>query len=185
MIVETILWKSVPWPGHETARLIAHDAGFLLEGAAAFAHEGQSCRLDYVIECDAAWATRRATVEGWVATRAIDVAIEVANGVWTLNGDAQPQLAGCIDVDLNFSPSTNLLPIRRLNLGIGESGDVRAAWLRFPSFALEVLEQRYTRVAGDRIRYESLTTNFAAELRVSANGFVVEYENVWIAEAGS
>ena len=183
MIVETILWKSVPWPGHESARLLARDEGWRLEGAAAFANDGDACRLDYAIRCDRAWITREARVRGWVGTREIDVAIEVADGVWTLNGVEQQHLAGCVDVDLNFSPSTNLLPIRRLQLDIGASADVRAAWLRFPSFALEVLEQRYTRLAEDRVRYESFTTNFTAELRVSANGMVIDYENIWLAEA--
>ena len=59
---------------------------------------------------------------------------------------------------------------------------MRAAWLRFPSFVLEPLEQRYTRISDDRVRYESFTTHFTAELRVSANGMVLDYENIWIAE---
>jgi uncharacterized protein len=181
-VVETILWKSIPWPGHESARLLALDAGWQLEGAAAFLHETEPCRLDYVITCDSDWSSRRATVNGWIGTRVIDTTIEAANGVWTMNGAEQNQVAGCTDVDLNFSPSTNLLPIRRLNLDVGQSADVRTAWLRFPSFALELLEQRYTRVAEDRVRYESFTTDFTAELRVSPNGFVLDYENIWRAE---
>ena len=39
---------------------------------------------------------------------------------------------GCRDIDLNFSPSTNVLPIRRLSLDVGDQAAVRAAWLRFP-----------------------------------------------------
>jgi hypothetical protein len=38
-----------------------------------------------------------------------------------------------------FSPSTNLLPIRRLNLGVGQAAKVQAAWLRFLGFTLESL----------------------------------------------
>lgn len=181
-VIETILWKSIPWPGHESARLLSLDDGWQLEGAAAFLNDGAPCRLDYAITCDETWNTRRTTVNGWIGDRAIDVVIEAANGVWTLNGHEQNEVAGCIDADLNFSPSTNLLPIRRLNLAIGQSADVRTAWLRFPSFTLELLEQRYTRLAEDRVRYESFTTNFAAELRVSPNGFVLDYENIWTAE---
>jgi uncharacterized protein len=172
-VIETVLWKSIPWPGHESARLLALDDGWQLEGAAAFLNDAQPCRLDYAITCDRDWHTRRAIVQGWGA---VDVVIHSADGVWTMNGIEQPQVVGCIDVDLNFSPSTNLLPIRR------EAADVRAAWLRFPSFELELLEQRYTRLAEDRVRYESFTTNFAAELRVSPNGMVLDYENIWTAE---
>jgi hypothetical protein len=181
-VIETVLWKSIRWPGHESARLLSLDAAWQLEGTAAFLEDGDPCRLDYAITCEADWRTRSARVNGWMANRAIDITIEAANGTWTMNKTAQPQVADCIDVDLNFSPSTNLLPIRRLNLDIGQSADVRTAWLRFPSFALELLEQRYTRLAEDRMRYESFTTNFAAELRVSANGLVLDYENIWRAE---
>ena len=66
-----------------------------------------------------------------------------------------PAVAGCVDLDLNFSPSTNLLPIRRLNLSVGQEAAVRAAWLRFPSFILEPLEQLYRRVDATTYRYES------------------------------
>ena len=41
-----------------------------------------------------------------------------------------------------------------------------AAWLRFPSFRLEVLEQTYRRLADRRYRYESAGGSFAAELDV-------------------
>jgi len=179
VIVETVLWKSLQWSGHESARLLARDDGWLLEGTAAFAHESNACRLDYAIECDRAWATRSARVQGWVGAREVDVTIEVVNGDWILNGVEQKQVAGCIDIDLNFSPSTNLLPIRRIDPA-DESIAVRAAWLRFPSFELEPLEQRYTRIAADRVSYAS--TNFTALLHVSPNGLVRDYETLWTAE---
>jgi hypothetical protein len=181
--IETVLWKCLAWPGHETARLQTDGDSWLLDGAATFAHDGEPCHLDYTIRCDADWHTRSARVHGFAGERAVDVTIEVADGVWTMNGKPCPQVAACLDVDLNFSPSTNLLPIRRLNLQIGQSADVRAAWLRFPSFELEVLEQRYTRLAEDRVRYESFTTDFRAELLVRPSGLVVDYQNIWLAEA--
>jgi hypothetical protein len=177
-MIETVLWKSIPWPGHEASRLDTHR----LEGAAAFLNDGQPCRLAYIIEINDDGSTRNAAVDGWVGAREIHVAIDANDGAWSLDGADQPQVAGCIDVDLNFSPSTNVLPIRRLQLAVGQSADVRAAWLRFPSFTLEPLVQRYTRLAEDRYRYDSYTTNFAAELRVSANGMVLDYENIWHAE---
>lgn len=181
-VVDTVLWKSLQWPGHESARLLDLDDRWELEGSAVFSNDGEPCRLDYTVACERDWRTRGTRVEGWIGDRVIDVVVACVNDVWTLNGIEQPQLTGCIDADLNFSPSTNLLPIRRLELQTGESQIVRAAWLRFPSFALEVLEQRYTRVADDRVRYESFTTNFSAEMRLTANGMVLDYENVWAQE---
>jgi hypothetical protein len=93
-------------------------------------HEEAPCRLDYTIACDDEWRTRAARVTGWIGDRAIESLIHVSDdGLWRLNGQDQPQLAGCTDVDLNFSPSTNLLPVRRLKLTVGQEAPVIAAWL--------------------------------------------------------
>lgn len=179
-IVESVLWRSVEWPGHESARLIEQDDSWLLQGAAAFGSEGRSCCLDYAITCSKTWSTQRARVHGWVGEQAIDIDIVVTpDQQWYLNGKLAESVSGCIDIDLNFSPSTNLLPIRRLDLGIGDEAPVRAAWLRFPSFALEPLDQIYARTDAAMYRYRSVASGFTAQLRVSPNGLVLDYEGLW------
>jgi hypothetical protein len=92
---------------------------------------------------------------------------------------------GCIDLDLNFSPSTNLLPIRRLDIAIGETADIKAAWLRFPSFKLEPLPQRYHHLDETTYHYESGGGEFVADLRVNRSGFVIDYPGLWQSEATS
>jgi hypothetical protein len=178
-MIETVVWKSIPWPGHEWARLSENR----LEGAAVLMDDGRPCRLDYVIVLNEDGSTRSTNVDGWIGEREVHIQIEAANRQWRMNGDVQRQVQGCTDVDLNFSPSTNVLPIRRLQLDLGIGQDVRAAWLRFPSMTLETLVQRYTRLSADRIRYDSFSTNFTAELRVSPNGMVLDYGDIWRAES--
>ena len=175
MSSHAILWRRLDLPGHEAARLDRSAAGWTLAGAAVFAHEGRPCRLDYLIQCDAEWRTRSAAVRGWVGDEPVEIAIEVDAGRWRLNGAECPQVEGCIDVDLNFSPSTNLLPIRRLGLAVGEEAEVRAAWLRFPGFTLEPLPQVYRRLSRDTYRYESAGGTFFRELEVDDAGFVTKY----------
>jgi hypothetical protein len=84
-------------------------------------------------------------------------------------------VAGCLDLDLNFSPSTNLLPIRRLELAIGLKAKVQASWLRFPSFTVEPLVQPYRRIHAATYRYESAGGRFVTELQVNTGGFVTSY----------
>jgi hypothetical protein len=180
----SILWQRLDRPGHEVARLLQVPSGWRLEGAAVFANEGEPCRLDYTILCDDRWNTRAAEVTGFVGHMPVETRVAViAPGTWQLNGEACGDLAGCVDIDLNFSPCTNLLPIRRLNLAVGEQARVRAAWLRFPSFSLEPLEQVYSRVSDRTYRYESGNGRFVAVLETNAAGFVTEYPNFWSAEA--
>jgi hypothetical protein len=107
------------------------------------------------------------------------------SGRWWLNQVEQPTVTECTDIDLNFSPSTNLLPIRRLGLAVGGAAEVRAAWLRFPSFTLEPLPQIYRRLDADTYRYESAGGQFVADLKVSTSGFVIDYPGIWQAEAAS
>lgn len=148
-----------------------------------FAQDEQPCRLDYQVLCDANWLTSSGRVSGWVGdeTVAIELSVDPARR-WRLNGRECPEVAGCIDLDLNFSPSTNLLPIRRLSLGVGEEATVQAAWLRFPGFRLEPLEQVYRRIDAATYRYQSAGGKFIAELQVNEAGFVTRYPNFWEVE---
>ena len=94
-------------------------------------------------------------------------------------------MEGCVDLDLAFSPATNLLTIRRLGLAVGDEAPVRAAWLRFPELRLEPLAQRYRRLAAERYGYEAVADGaaFGAELRVAPSGFVLEYPGLWTRES--
>jgi hypothetical protein len=181
MIVEpTIIWRRLDKPGHESARLFSNDPGWRLIGTAVFVHDRQPCRLTYLLECDSQWQTLSGSLSGWVGNELIGVQIDTdSDRRWWLNGEECPEVAGCIDLDLNFSPSTNLLPIRRLNLAVGQEASVRAAWLRFPSFKLEPLEQIYRRTGPSVYRYESAGGGFVTDLEVNEAGFVTHYPNLW------
>ena len=186
MTAHTVVWKRHDIAGHEACRVLALATGWQLVGVAVLAYEGQACRLDYLIACDPHWVTRSAMVTGWVGDRTIrTTVVRDGDGQWQLNGRAIEDVAGCQDIDLHFSPSTNLLPIRRLELAVGATAGVRAAWLRFPSFALEPLEQTYTRVDTQRYRYESGGGRFVADVTVDEAGLVINYGEIWSREVAA
>ena len=180
----SILWRRLDTSGHESARVYGDEDGWYLDGAAIFLHEGSPCRLEYLIECDPDWRTRSATIDGWVGEDIIEIEIAVSEeGVWYLNDEEIEAVEGCDDIDLNFSPITNLLPVRRLEIQSGGKEPVSAAWLRFPSFTLERLDQTYARLDDSTVRYESRDGKFTRELKVNAAGLVLNYPDFWIAEA--
>jgi hypothetical protein len=178
-----ILWKNLYQAGHEAARLSDQAGGWLLDGTAVLAHEHKPCCLQYRIECDAAWQTRSAVVTGWVGAAAVQIEIQVdGEKRWFMNGEEAQEVSGCIDLDLNFSPLTNTLPIRRLGLAVGQAAEVQAAWLRFPSFVLQPLDQRYLRLRDGVYRYESGGGTFRRDVEVSPAGLVTHYPDFWLAE---
>jgi len=183
-MTEVILWRRLDFPGHEIARLEALDNGWKLFGTAIFAYQGDPSKLDYVVICDPTWRTKSAKVKGVIGSREIDVTVTVdMNRRWQLGGTERTSVEGSLDIDLGFSPSTNLLPIRRLQLAVDDEAEVSAAWLPFPSLELEPLAQVYRRVAERTYRYESRGGSFARTLEVNDTGFVTSYPGLWEAEA--
>lgn len=180
----SILWRRLDLPGHESARLFFIHPFWHLAGTAVFAYDRQPCRLDYLVLCDSSWQTVSAAVTGWVGNSTVQIGLAVdSDKRWRLDTAEQTEVAGCIDIDLNFSPSTNLLPIRRSGLAVGQEVRVRAAWLRFPGFNIEPLEQLYRRVDEETYLYESAGGRFATEIRVNAEGMVTKYADIWEEEA--
>jgi hypothetical protein len=151
-----------------------------LEGTVLLAHEEGPLRVEYEVECDASWETRAVRVA--VATGGGDRELRLTvdgERRWRRDGEEIPALAGCADVDISVSPSTNTLPIRRLALPPGAGRDVTAAWVRLPALTVEPLAQRYTRLDARRWRYESGGGSFTAELEVDDVGLVVRYPPGW------
>lgn len=184
MSAQSIIWRRLDKPGHEFAKVFSENSCWHLDGTAIFLHDTQPCRLDYQLKCDSQWQTLSGKIAGWISETAVQVDVSVdSQRRWMLNAQECPEVTGCTDLDLNFSPLTNLLPIRRLNLNPGEKARVRAAWLRFPSFTLEPLEQSYHRIAAATYRYESAGGRFVAELETDEFGVVTRYPNVWQIES--
>jgi hypothetical protein len=176
--VPEVLW-TFSGGGLERCVLEPAKEGHRLRGTALLVLDAGPVEARYSVLVDRRWHTREASVV--VEFPGGDVREPVLLGALWSGKEPPPELEGCIDVDLGFSPSTNTLPIRRLRLDVGESAKVAAAWLRWPELTVERLEQRYERLAPNRYRYSS--GRFEAELQVDDAGLVLEYGTYWRAIA--
>ena len=177
--IAAFLWRRLDEPGHDACGLWRVANGWRLSGAAAFREAGLACQLRYEVLADRAWRTRRATVAGTAGRRVVDLRIAAGRQGWRLNAVPRPSLAGCVDVDLGFTPATNLLAIRRLALEIGQRAEAPAAYLEFPRLRLLVLPQTYRRVSATRYAYESPAHGYAATLKVTPIGAIADYPGVF------
>lgn len=181
----SIRWRRVDGSGRDEAAFWPLAEGWRLEGVAEFVEAEIPCRLHYLVECDRRWVTRRAEVEGRMGESRVEISIAAAaGGRWTLGGRPRPAVAGCLDVDLAFTPATNLLPLRRLELPVGGGATVPAAWLTFPGLTLERLDQRYARTGPTTYDYEAPASGFRTSLTVTPSGLVVRYPGLWEARSG-
>jgi hypothetical protein len=164
----------------EQARLDQTAFGPSLSGSVMMAEEGAPLRVEYRIACDAEWRTRAVEVrQDWRGESRLLQLDHDGNGNWRRDGGEAPALAGCTDVDLGVTPSTNALPINRLHLPVGGKAEIKAAWLLFPEFDILAAPQSYERLAEARYRYTSVDSGFTAVLTVDPDGLPIDYENIW------
>jgi hypothetical protein len=183
----TMRWRRLDVPGREQARIEQTPGGWNLTGVVEVEEASVHAQLSYVIDCDHEWRTRQALVTGSASGSDVRFALVAdGEGHWTLNGVPLPQVEGALDIDLGFTPATNLLPIRRLSLAVGDFADLRTAWVRFPELRVEALLQSYRREAPRIFRYDALVDGerFRARLDTDEFGRVLLYEGLWEAEPG-
>jgi len=102
-----------------------------------------------------------------------------APGAWTMNGDEALPSMDCVDLDLGFTPATNLISLRRLDLPVGQRATTFTAWLDEGTARLEVVEHVYRRQAGGTYAYEAPRFDYKALLEVDPTGFVRRYPTLW------
>jgi len=185
MSIPTLIFRTIRWSawegceaGLEHVDIRPADGGLDISGV-VIAQEGETqFGLSYRLKLDALWHTKDVqlkTTSGHVLHLESD-----GRGHWQENGKDQPALQGCIDVDIQATPLTNTLPIRRLDLETGERMEIRLCYITVPDLAVFASNQRYTALeAGSLYRFESLEDGFTADLPVDQDGFVLDYPGLF------
>ena len=176
----TILWRRLDCPGHDSCCLHKSSDSWQLSGTAIFLFEQKPCLLSYEVNTDSNWKTCAASISGYVGKSIIALTIaRTANQYWSINDIELQEAADCIDLDLGFTPATNLITIRRLSLAIGARSQAPAAWLDFPDLTLKQLEQHYCRLSHDRYEYTAPDAGYADVLEVDDYGAIARYPQLW------
>jgi uncharacterized protein len=196
------LWVKDEPAGMEHAELDIDNSGLVVTSV-AFGTVPVPYRLDLDLTVGADWITRRlalrANGDGW--TRSLVLARDSA-GTWTgtrsADGTVPPAVeasvpagtieptavpARVLDVDVQYSPVTNLMPVRRLGLDRpGSSAEFTMAWVSVPSLAVMLDDQSYTLLGVDDgdvcARFENGDGFFTAVIRCDADGVAHDYPGI-------
>jgi uncharacterized protein len=166
--------------GFEVVFFRVDDPSITLEGVTAASEAGQTWVVDYTIEVDRSWRARRASIHGRTSSGRHSIVLEANDdGDWLIDGEPEPHLRGCFDVDLESSALTNALPVHRLDLDVDERADAPAAYVRAADLSVERLDQRYIRRADDadtqHFDYIAATFGVSVRLQYDRYGLVVDY----------
>lgn len=188
-----VIWQALAWPGYEHLCIEewSGDAGFSVDGLIVAVLSDRPSRIWYRIELDSDWMFRNLYLS------VTDEISEFDDGPLDLEGDSlelvrtpdgrwdhdqpveQVDLSGCTDIDIAVTPFTNTLPIRRLDLDVGESAEITVAYVTVPHLSLAPAPQRYTRLDDHLYRFESLGSDFIEDITIDDLGLVVDYPGLF------
>lgn len=180
LIFRTIRWAA--WEGCEMGMehvdIRPADGGLTLSGVVIGQDEGAKFGLHYRLKVDSTWRTRAVHLQT-TSGHVLDLESN-GQGSWVENGTPRPDLQGCIDVDIQATPLTNTLPIRRLEWLPGQEVEIRLCYIALPDLKASPKDQRYTALTpGSLYRFESLESGFTADLLVDEDGFVRDYPGLF------
>jgi hypothetical protein len=161
------------------------DDGYLCDGAVSAVEAGAGWAVRYLVRLDHSWTTRSAQISGLSTAGSWELRLDAdGRGAWCIDGAPAPDLAGCLDIDLEASAFTNALPVHRLQLAVGETANAPAAYVRALEPHAERLEQQYERLSdhGTQSRYEYAAPAFAFHdvLTYDQAGLILDYPGIAI-----
>ena len=180
-LIAALQWKRLDTPGSEHFSLFRVSDGLELEGIVVVTLDGKPLIVWYTVRCDEDWGTRDLEVTVRSGARMWQLRLKARDGRWDSADGPLAAIEGAVDVDLGVTPSTNTLPIRRLELEIGQHADLVVAWVRFPDLSVLRSDQRYTRLAENTYRYES--GSFRRDIEVDDLGLVTTYPGLFVRES--
>jgi hypothetical protein len=178
-ILASMLWRRIDTPGHDTCRLEEDQNGWTLLGTSIFRHQFGPASLSYSLKCDSRWNTLSARIRGIAGNQHIDYLVSHEGESWTLNGDIVPGLGHLVDLDLSFTPATNLVQLRRVPIPEKEPVQLSVAWLDIDTGKLSELQQTYELRAEMQVWYEAPSVGYKGMLVLEPNGFIRRYPNLW------
>ncbi|MGW0182801.1 putative glycolipid-binding domain-containing protein [Nocardia sp. NPDC003345] len=166
--------------GFEVLFTTRTSSGYTLAGQTTAVESGAGWTVAYLVAVDDRWRTTTVRASNRTAQGEAHVELERRNGHrWFVSGVHRPELDGCVDIDFESSGVTNTLPVHRLDLAVGDTVAVPAAFVRAGDLGVERIEQTYTRLDDSgRFGYTSSTFDFACELIFDASGLIVEYPGI-------
>jgi uncharacterized protein len=174
------LWRRLDLDGRNFVRLDDGNGDAVsVQGDEICAEGDERWAARFAITLDARWRHRRTTVEviDLGGIRRLELVSSDDGKAWTRDGEPDPSLAGCTDVDLAGNPFTNAFVTRRIAPAVGAEIEVRAAYIETPALSVRPVVQRYHRLEEHRWVYSDDEYG-RVEFTTDTDGIVVGYENL-------
>ncbi|MEN7551102.1 putative glycolipid-binding domain-containing protein [Rapidithrix thailandica] len=165
---KTIRWQGISIDLAETLTITEHTHHFSVESQLKGILQADSIDIRYQVQLEKDWT--------WKEFYLHDTQGEVLR---VIRSAQEPAFENCEYIDFRLTPFTNTLPIRHLQLETGEKKEIRVIYIAYPKASLQIMRQEYTKLDEGKYFYKNFDTNFESEISTDAEGFVIEYPNLF------
>jgi hypothetical protein len=165
----TARWQRWEHDGDETLTLRWEN-----EGWTAVGEVGRE-RVSYVVRLSPTWQTRQFLLFRDLEEPDLWLGTDGAGRWGEVNGAHRPDLDGCRDVTLACTPFPHTVPIRRLQLDVGDGAQLTAARVDVATLGVVPVRQRFEHLGARRWRCTDIDAGRAVEFDVDEYGLVHHY----------
>lgn len=130
--------------------------------------------VQYVLRVSPLWRVRQFLLFRDLDEPDLWLAIDAKHRWGEVNGALRPELGASADIELPCTPFTVTIPIRRLQLGAGESAEIDIISIDVDTLAAVSVPTRYERLDQTAWRATTLPTGAVREFSVDQFGLVVD-----------
>ncbi|HTE25133.1 putative glycolipid-binding domain-containing protein [Flavitalea sp.] len=177
--IQTRVWKGIQFNTSEYLKLTSSATDQEVRSFITGEVEGIPVHIEYQLKIDSTWKVSFIFIKLISDTeQEIRLSSSTAGG-WQADGVNMPGLDACTVPDISFTPFTNTLAIKRLDLQIGEQSEITVLYFDLPELMPKPMRQRYTRLDDRVYMYENVDSDFKAVLNIDEQAFVVDYPGLW------
>lgn len=177
-----LIWQHLNAPGWEHVRVISDHPGWtVFDSILVREHNGQVLRGGYTLVTDKEWRTLelRLMMESRPGSMEGVHLLTEGDGKWMdANEQPIPELDGCLDVDIQWTPLTHSLPINRLQTSVGDSREVDIVSILLPAMSIHRSTYLYAHVDDARFTVEGKPGPVSVE--VDSDGLVNDVDRKFV-----
>ena len=177
--MRTINWKGIIYNSIENCKVKKEGDYLFVDSKIVGTFETKSYSIDYTLKINLNWEIQSFEIYTHVDTLKSIIQGNKIDSTWEINKELRNEFSNIDFIDISLSPFTNTLPINNLNIGIGDETTIKVIYLNILENKIEVLQQKYIRIAECKYKFENIPNDFEAEIEVDEYGFVMYYPELF------